>query len=203
MLVCQLSITRERMVPPAQRPAVGRLRFSQTPRGMLATLGPEARPEDIQQLVGNQPTLVKLLGESFPASLWAQLGRLTTLQRLEIPSAPVTDQDLSTLVDHPALAELVAPATQLSDAGLGRLAQLRELQLLKIGSSRLTPQGLQTLANCQKLRALILVGPNVTDAGLRHLGRLKTLESLYLLGTSVTDQGRARLLEDLPKLHLH
>jgi hypothetical protein len=93
--------------------------------------------------------------------------------------------------------------SEISDAGLARLCQNAMLEQLRLQSPRVTDAGLAHVAGLKHLRFLHLLDAPITDAGLDQLHHLKQLESLYLDNTRVSDAGLARLIEAIPKVHLH
>ncbi len=124
--------------------------------------------------------------------------------QVRLDRALVRDGDLDVLDGlESKLLRVNFSRSEITDDGLARLCRFENLEQLRIASSRITDAGLGCLEDLQRLRFLHLIDMPITDAGLDTLHGLKSLESLYLDGTKVTDAGLARLIEAMPKVHLH
>jgi len=122
---------------------------------------------------------------------------------LRLLHATVGDDDLPGIEPLHGLRRINLPRSRLTDAALAKFAELPELIQLRIGSPQITDDGMHHVAHMRKLRFLHLIDVPITDAGLVPLHKMTWLESFYIDGGNVTDDGLSRLLEKLPKLHLH
>jgi len=93
--------------------------------------------------------------------------------------------------------------TTISDTGLAALCQFPRLEQLRLASSHISDAGLACLTGLKHLRHLHLIDAPLSDQGLDQLHALSSLDSLYLDGTRASDAGIARLVEALPRVHLH
>jgi hypothetical protein len=134
----------------------------------------------------------------------AEFVRAGLASQIRVDHALVRDDDLKVLDDlESRLLRINLSRTEVTDAGFERLCHLTNLEQLRLSSPHVTDAGLAYLKNLEKLRFLHLLDSPITDTGLDQLHGLKSLESVYLDRTHVTDEGIARLLEALPKVHLH
>jgi Leucine-rich repeat (LRR) protein len=104
------------------------------------------------------------------------VGRLTSLQKLDLFSSPVTDPDLRCLRSLDRLRELSLSDTEIGDAGLAHLSKLSNLERLNLMRTRITGAGLLHLKGLASIRDLALDSTSIGDAGLAHLKDLKTLD---------------------------
>jgi hypothetical protein len=128
-------------------------------------------------------------------------GRADTIR---LDHTAVCDADLELLDGlEDKLLRVNLSRTSLTDAGLARLCRFERLEQLRVVSPDVTDAGLAPLKDLPHLRHLHLIGAPVSDAGLEHLHALSGLESLYLDGIRASDAAIARLIEALPKVHVH
>ena len=118
-------------------------------------------------------------------------------------SHPATDEDLAAIGRLASLERLNLGNGQFTEQGLAQLRGLNRLELLRIRAPGLTDAALAEIAQLPSLRFLHLIDVPVTDAGIAHLHSMTGLESLYLDGGRATDAGLQSLLEALPTLHFH
>ena len=98
------------------------------------------------------------------------IGRLTTLEKLNLLGTKVTGAGLANLRPLEKLTELCLVQTAVDDAGLANLDSLTSLKKLTLESSKISDDGLPHLAKLTKLEVLsIHNGTRVTGAGIRHL----------------------------------
>jgi peroxiredoxin len=103
---------------------------------------------------------------------------------------PLTDDDLTLLVDLPKVERLVLNDVGISDAGLAQVARLNELTDLHLLSVAVTDAGLAHLSTLSSLTALELTGTGVTGPGLSHLTSLRSLRSLTIRAPKPTTEER-------------
>jgi len=128
-------------------------------------------------------------------------GRADTIR---LDRSAVSDDDLKQLDGlEDKLLRVNFSRTSLTDAGLARLCRFERLEQLRVMSPRLTDEGMPHLKNLEHLRHLHLIAAPLGDAGLEHLQALSGLESLYLDGIRASDAAITRLIEALPKTHVH
>ncbi len=123
---------------------------------------------------------------------------------IRLDHTTVGDDDLRQLDGlEDKLLRINLSQTSLTDAGLARLCRFERLEQLRVMSPEVTDAGLAPLQDLPHLRHLHLIGAPLGDAGLEHLHALSDLESLYLDGIRASDAAIARLIEALPKVHVH
>lgn len=134
----------------------------------------------------------------------AQAVREGRADTIRLDRANVGDDDLRELDGlEDKLLRINFSQTSLSDAGLARLCRFERLEQLRVMSPEVTDAGLAPLKDLPNLRHLHLIGAPFGDAGLEHLHALSGLESLYLDGIRASDAAITRLIEALPKVHVH
>lgn len=181
----------------------------------------------LEKFSGLQALIVKgadLKDESFDL-----IGKLVTLERLEMDLAPASTQNLEKLLPLKNLKFLQLFRSDISDEGMGVVARLPKLEQLRIGQTRVGDEGVAKLSGVKTLRAIDLSdcnrvsdrsmevlatlpeiiflkvwGPQITDAGMKSVGKMKKLRVLGLNDTAVTDVGMNELnnLKDLREIHL-
>ena len=123
---------------------------------------------------------------------------------IRLDHTAVGDDDLKQLDGlEGKLLRINLSQTSLSDAGLARLCRFERLEQLRVMSPGLTDAGLAPLKDLPHLRFLHLIGAPLGDVGLEYLHALSGLESLYLDGIQASDAAITRLIEALPKVHIH
>lgn len=127
------------------------------------------------------------------------IARLRRLDTLHLDGTTVTDEGLIELVGLQGLRVLSLDDTKVTDEGLRWLARLRQLERLSLNGTRVSDAGLGHLVSLSNLKELSLVGTQITDASLVHLARLRRLELLKLHHTQVTLEGMQRLHAALPQ----
>ena len=129
-------------------------------------------------------------------ALLAELSlRLDTISALDLSgSKALTDQGVHHLGRLPSLEHLDLSGTGITDAGLGVLAQLTRLRTISLAWTRVTDAGVRSLASCHGLEDVNLAETGAGDASLRTLaGKAK----LSRLAITLSDAGLP-LLRELP-----
>lgn len=170
----------------------------------LHTLHSVVTDDDWQQLAAGCESLEVLDVETLQigSNGFPLLRGLPRLRHLRIGSV-VSDVELRDITAVASLRVLNLPQGEFTDDGIQQLASLPHLELLRFRSPHVTDQGMQFIASLPSLRYLHLIEVPITDNGLAHLAGCEDLKSLYLDGCGCTDDGIRRLLESLPRLHLH
>jgi hypothetical protein len=135
-------------------------------------------------------------------SVLTAIGRLKSLERLDLVGSAITDAGLVNLEGLTHLRSLDLAATDVGDAGLAHLKRLRSIKFLNLNATKVGDVGLGHLSDLTSLRTLLLGGTKVTDAGLPHVHRLYLLELLNLVDTDITDMGLAELKPLISLRHL-
>jgi len=141
-----------------------------------------------------------------PDLVMAQVGRLSSLEIVQVDGAPITNAGLSHLRGLTRLKTLMIGRTKVTGAGLERLAGLHELQFLVLAGLPIGDADLARLAVVLRSRRSVSPGSldflfldlsqtQVTDAGLLHLAGLWRELFLDVKGTAVTDAGAAAFLK--------
>ena len=133
------------------------------------------------------------------------LAGITSIEKLELSTSPVTSPGLANLTGLFKLYMLHLDGTQVDDEGLVHLTRLHSLAVLSLDHTRVTDAGLAQLERLPNLERLFLNGTSITDAGLAHLGKLSKLKELSLVETKGSDVGLEHLkgLKELEMLKIH
>lgn len=157
------------------------------------------------------------------------VGRIRSLQALELSYTAITDEGLAHLDSLTSLTQIALNNTEITDKGLQALAVLPNLERLDLQQTRVTAVGLEALTACGNVEILMLDGcpigddglavlkrfpdlydlslsaTKITDAGLIHLQAFPALANLRIGGTAITDAGMEHLggLKDLRQLYLN
>jgi internalin A len=121
------------------------------------------------------------------------VGRLTSLESLDVLDSAIEDADLANLKRLTKLTSLELTRSQITDAGLVHVRDLSELSKIGLRETRVTDAGIRHLKSLGKLTELDLSGTQITDDGLTHLAALANLTELHLTNTQVSDAGLAQL----------
>ena len=122
----------------------------------------------------------------------AHIGKVTTLQELELGDAEVTNAGLKHLRGLSALSYLGLGWTKdVGDEGMPDVAQFTQLQTLILSGTKVTDKGLDPLTRLPKLRELRLAGlSGVSDAGLMKIKDCNALKLVIVnKKTGVTPEG--------------
>ncbi|MEZ6134865.1 MAG: hypothetical protein R3C53_08150 [Pirellulaceae bacterium] len=95
------------------------------------------------------------------------IGKLVTLERLNLWRDVVTDDGVQHLAELKNLQWLNLDNTHLSDAGLKHLKGFDRLTFLHLGSTSVTDAGMPDLVGLTSLKDLKVTRTGVTDAGVR------------------------------------
>lgn len=116
-----------------------------------------------------------------------------TLRLLDVSGSLVTDKGVKQLGTQNQLESLGLSGTQITDASVQQLASLKRLKFLDLSSTRVTGGGIQTLGGLKQLRTLRLESTRTSDECLALIATLPNLWQLDLKDTRVTDHGLAAL----------
>lgn len=128
----------------------------------------------------------------------ACVGRLTSLDRLDLDYTVVGDAGIQHLTGLQKLTWLDVEDTQITDRALASIGKLKALRYLILDGTNVTDDGLRSLQTLQSLRSLRLRNTLITDDGMQYLVRLKALKALDVTGSSVTPEGVARFRQARP-----
>jgi Leucine-rich repeat (LRR) protein len=121
--------------------------------------------------------------------------RILYLQGIKNPS--VGTRYLQQLAN---LEELYFGLTSLSDADLDSVANLPALRVLELAGTKISDTGLKKVTGLEKLEDLNLSGTQITDTGVLSLKKMTNLRTLRLDGTKVTKRAIEALQRDIPGL---
>jgi len=131
-----------------------------------------------------------------------EIGQLTQLEELDLPTVHNTDDAWTSLVPLQSLRELNAKNARVTDEGLAHLKKIRSLETLVLNGDSLTDEGLRHISELPNLKGLRTYGRfdhPFTDAGLAHLAKVESLEELIIAGAGIGDAG-IESLSKLPRL---
>ena len=165
--------------------------------------GPLVTDQDLLLLTNNDQITSILIDHSVITEKGLMpLTSMTNLIQLRIRSR-LTDLAVPSIINMKALKFLNLPQADFTDEGILALSTHPNIQLLRIGGKRLSNTSLDSIATMSSLTFLHLINVPIDDQGLSALYGAQHLQSLYLDDTDVTDVGLVKLIEQLPKLHLH
>lgn len=152
------------------------------------------QPEHVQ-MIGGIDSLESLKISTGKANT-SPLGKLTSLQRLDLEVDAENDQALSGLATLTNLEDLRfkdSSFTNTSQVALEPISKLTNLKRLSVSGS-FSEQAVTPLANLKKLNTLFIhqtfnkVEPRIGDATLKWVGALSELKAFALLGNTTEDQ---------------
>lgn len=115
--------------------------------------------------------------EAIDDSALASIGRLKSLEKLNLYHTAVTTGQWSELGDLPTLHWLNVDKTGVDDQALQAIGKLKGLTFLHLGSTRISDDGLKHLRGLDALEKLIVTRTAVTPAGVDQLqAQLPTTE---------------------------
>jgi hypothetical protein len=165
--------------------------------------GPLVTDQDLLLLTNNDQITSILIDHSVITEKGLMpLTSMANLIQLRIRSR-ITDLAIPSIINMKALKFLNLPQADFTDEGILALSTHPNIQLLRIGGNRLSNTSLDSIANMSSLTFLHLINVPINDQGLSALYGAQHLQSLYLDDTDVTDFGLVKLIEQLPRLHLH
>ena len=155
-------------------------------------------------LVANNSHITSILIDSSDVSEkgLSPLTSMENLIQLRIRSR-LTDAAIPFIINMKSLQFLNLPQADFTDDGILALSAHPNIELLRIGGKRLSNKSLESIATMSSMSFLHLIAVPIDDQGLPALYDMQHLQSLYLDDTAVTDEGLVKLLEHLPRLHLH
>src|SRR5262245_25515125 len=97
---------------------------------------------------------------------------------LSLKSTEIHDEDLRSVGKLTSLEQLDLEYTKITDAGIAHLVGLKNLRYLSIGGTRITDAAMKNIGRLTRLEELLLGGTNVGDAGMNYLCDLRSLRNL-------------------------
>jgi len=164
----------------------------------LRAMAPWPDPDALERLGPLDLQGLVLGGLAASEATLASLRHLTSLEHLDLWTAPIGDEAMPFIARLSHVKVLSLWGTRVTDAGLHALNPLGGLRSLTV-PRQIGDAAMPFLAELDGLRELILSGSRVTDAGLASLGGARSLRRLSLWDTRVTDAGLAQL-QELPFL---
>jgi ankyrin repeat protein len=131
-----------------------------------------------------------------------KVSRLSSVERIRVWNAQLSDDDLVQLLRAPRLRSLELPNVTLSHAHLKDIAQLSGVTNLSLMESRFSEADLQQISRMPDLESLDLKRTQLTDTGLAALTRLPKLRDLDVSETRVTRSGLSHFRIARPDVHL-
>lgn len=143
---------------------------------------------------------------AFDDGMYRQIGQVTSLQKLNLGTTKVSDEQFKMLAPLTKLTKLELSGGALTDAAFAPLAGLVELKVLICwhqGWQReptMTGSGLAPLATLPHLTDLVIAGSRITDAAVEAIVQMKSLESLEIFHCWRLSDAALLRLRELPKL---
>lgn len=163
-------------------------------------------PEDLEKLgakvtkTGGVVTQVQAKCDAFTEPDFRALGACSTIKKLTISGATLTDATLPLLAGLTELEELSTDGIQLTDEGYKHFAPFQKLRSLALfhpafRSEKFTGSGLAHLKALPKLERLTFAGSTAGDAALEAVGQLTQLKEFRTWHTAQTQAGNAHLVK--------
>jgi hypothetical protein len=151
------------------------------------------------------------------------IGRVLTVEYLDLNSTTIGDIGLDAVVSNHALRSIDLSNTAITDSGLKSINRFINLRVLSLDGTAVSDAGIQALSELVQISDLsldntaisnnsihsLLALPTLTHLSLRHTGiddsaitslcHLRLLTFLDLTGTKVTQLGISELASDLPE----
>ena len=128
------------------------------------------------------------------------VGRISTLENLDLRDCPVTDKGMSHLTGLSKLKSLrlsgKSGACTVGDEGMKHVGTLSALKVLAADNLWISEDGLKSLTNLKNLQELYLAETTIGDDAIELLSQFTTLRKLRLAGNQISAAG----LKNLPKL---
>lgn len=121
---------------------------------------------------------------AFPSS--RRLPPLPYLERIDLSSSEIGDEDLPRFADLPALRSLNLTDTEISDAGLRQLASFNSLEELQIDLRLATAASLKSLVAVEGLKKLHIEAPGESSWKIREV-KLDHGSAIYIPNVDVDD----------------
>jgi hypothetical protein len=116
------------------------------------------------------------------------------LVKLDARNCGIDDAGMCVLSQNKSYARLTLDANQnISDQGIKCLRDENQLKELSLEMVPITDRSADSLADLVGIEKLSLLGTKISDKSLPYLNRLKQLRSLDLGRTTITDQGLSTL----------
>src|SRR4029079_12410512 len=104
-----------------------------------------------------------------------------------LKSTEINDDDLWNIGKLKSLEQLDLECTKITDAGDAPLADLKNLRYLPLGGTKISDEALKTSGRLTKLEELLLTGTSIGDSGVGYLCDLPSVRSL-VPGTAAHEQ---------------
>lgn len=160
-------------------------------------VGDEALP-----VIARFPALkrLRLAKTTITAEGLADLEKLDQLADLDVSECvSIDDAALGPIGKLTSLERLNLWRVPVGDAGIAHLAPLVKLRWLNLDNTQLTDTGLTALADMQALAFLHVGSTAVSNAGIDRLAALPALREVHLTRTAVDATGAATLRARLPE----
>ncbi|MCO8124060.1 hypothetical protein NHH03_20115 [Stieleria sp. TO1_6] len=140
---------------------------------------------------------VLLSGTALTDAELKNVGRISSLENLDLRGCGVTDLGLATLTDLGHLKSIKFSGsdgvTQVTDVGLEKLSALKTLKVIALDFLPISDKGLKSIAKLTELRELYLAGTKITDASASTIGSFSQLSKLRVASTAIGDAGVTQL----------
>jgi len=148
---------------------------------------PDIKIEDLPSFapLGNLESLLESLvttGTPLGAGGVEKLRGLRRLRHLELDASNVTDANIAVLNELTSLERLDLYGAQVTNEGLKQLSLPQLSQLSLAGCTRITNEGLRNLQGLSNLQYLDLSGSSIDGVDLTGLALIPTLREVIILG---------------------
>ena len=129
----------------------------------------------------------------------AAIGRLASIESINLHGARLRDEWLVHLANLPRLRRLAMAMGSIGDDGLRLVGTMQNLEVLALDWTAVSDAGIASLGRLEHLRELYLSHTRISDAAARSLQGLATLETLALDDTRFSEAAVGDMRRHLPK----
>ena len=117
------------------------------------------------------------------------LGKLTTLEKLNVGGTAITAKALQSIIDHDRQLRFAyfPDVHAMTDALAAQVLALPLLESVNLNDDALSNSALEHLDHAPQIRELYLSGSSIDDNGTHGLGQLKDLRAISLGASGVSD----------------
>ncbi|CAN5148544.1 hypothetical protein BH09PSE6_BH09PSE6_08270 [soil metagenome] len=113
--------------------------------------------------------------------------------------ATVDDSALRWVARMPAMQEIVANDTGITDAGLAHLKGLAKLEVLHLAGTAITAAAADPLIRLRAVWQMDLSRTAITESGLLRLGAMPALRRVWAVDCGLSEEALSRIRRSMPQ----
>lgn len=137
-----------------------------------------------------------------PRRVMELIGRLTTLQELDLAKSEISNETLVSIANLKSLRYLSLQNQPVTDSSAAVFKHFTQLRVLSLQNTKIGNETASALANNPQLEILSLNSTQVTDKSVSQLIKLKNLKRLELARCNISDDGIEQLRQSLPRCNV-